>query len=129
MILQHFIDGKKTFALEYQGKVIGSLGIERYDEDYFSEVAMKKGREIGYVLAKDDWGQGLMPEAVQAVVDYLFHVQNLDFLMIGYFMYNHQSGRVAEKCGFKPYRRKMHKTHFGNNEETQMTILYNQPKQ
>ncbi len=129
MILQHFIDGKKTFALEYQGKVIGSLGIERYDEDYFSELAMKKGREIGYVLAKDDWGQGLMPEAVQAVVDYLFHVQNLDFLMIGYFMYNHQSGRVAEKCGFKPYRRKMHKTHFGNNEETQMTILYNQPKQ
>ena len=32
-IVRHFIDGKKTFALEYEGKVIGSLGIERYDEE------------------------------------------------------------------------------------------------
>ena len=31
-ILNHFIEGKKTFALEYQGKVIGSLGVEEYRE-------------------------------------------------------------------------------------------------
>ncbi len=36
-ILNHFIDGKHTFALEYQGKVIGSLGLEAYTEDEYPE--------------------------------------------------------------------------------------------
>ena len=31
-ILDSFIEKKKTFALDYQGKVIGSLGVEYYDE-------------------------------------------------------------------------------------------------
>ena len=31
-ILARFIEGKKTFALEKDGKVIGSLGIEEYSE-------------------------------------------------------------------------------------------------
>ena len=29
-IIRMFMDEKKTFALEYQGKVIGSVGIEEY---------------------------------------------------------------------------------------------------
>lgn len=65
-----FIGHKKTFALEYQGKVIGSLGIEQYNEDHFPEFADKKCREIGYVLSKEYWGQGLMPEAVKEVIRY-----------------------------------------------------------
>ncbi len=65
MILDRFIGEKKTFALEYQGKVIGSLGIEKYNTGRFSEFADQKGREIGYVLSKKYWGQGLMPEAVK----------------------------------------------------------------
>ena len=31
-ILGRFIENKKTFALEYQGKVIGSVGVEAYSE-------------------------------------------------------------------------------------------------
>ncbi len=50
MILNHFIEGKKTFALEYRGKVIGSLGIEEYDAERFTEFRDKQCREIGYVL-------------------------------------------------------------------------------
>ena len=34
-ILDSFITKKKTFALDYQGKVIGSLGVEEYDEEQF----------------------------------------------------------------------------------------------
>ena len=36
-ILQLFIGEKKTFAIEYGEKVIGSLGIELYDEKKFPE--------------------------------------------------------------------------------------------
>ena len=51
MILDSFIAHKKTFALELDGKVIGSLGIELYKEDEFPELDGLRGRSIGYVLS------------------------------------------------------------------------------
>ena len=53
-ILDMFIREKKTFALEYQGKVVGSLGIETYVPERYPELALedKRGREIGYVLSR-----------------------------------------------------------------------------
>ena len=67
MILDSFITHKKTFALDIGGKVVGSLGIESYKEEEFPELDVLCGRSIGYVLSKDYWGQGLMPEAVKAM--------------------------------------------------------------
>ena len=79
-ILDLFINEKKTFAIEHSGKVIGSLGIEKYGmEDKLTEFENFYGREIGYVLSKDYWGHGLMPEAVGAVIDFLFKDLDLDF--------------------------------------------------
>ena len=51
MILDSFINSKKTFALELDGKVIGSLGIEFYKEEAFPELDSLQGRSIGYVLS------------------------------------------------------------------------------
>jgi ribosomal-protein-alanine N-acetyltransferase len=48
---------KKTFAVEYEGKVIGSLGIELYDEKQIPELHDFKGRELSFVLAKDYWAK------------------------------------------------------------------------
>ena len=101
MILGSFIKHKKTFALEYMGKVIGSLGIEEYSEENYPELDALQGREIGYVLSKAYWGQGLMPEAVKAVIAYLFNDVDLDFIIVGHFDWNSQSRRVVEKCGFQ----------------------------
>ena len=56
-ILRGFIEGKKTFALEREGRVIGSLGVERYDEARFPELKELRCREIGYVLSKEYWGR------------------------------------------------------------------------
>lgn len=104
-ILREFINGKNCFAVEYDGKVIGSLGIEKYNEELFEEFSKLKGREIGYVLSKDYWGRGLMPEAVNAVLGYLFNVLGLDFVLCSHFDSNTQSQRVQEKCGFEHYKR------------------------
>ena len=57
-ILSHFIAGKHTFALEHRGRVIGSLGIEKYNEAHYPELENLRGREIGYVLSKAYWGRG-----------------------------------------------------------------------
>lgn len=106
-ILDGFIREKKTFALvdKTTGKVIGSLGLEEAERQEADErVADKKGRELGYVLNKEYWGKGLMPEAVKRVIQYAFEEQSWDFLLCGHYNDNEQSRRVIEKCGFQYYK-------------------------
>lgn len=122
-ILGKFIDGKKTFAIEYNGKVIGSLGIEKYDEKLLPEYDGRTGRELGYVLSRDYWGMGLMPEAVREVIKYLFEVQKLDFLVCGHYTDNDRSRRVQEKCGFKHLRLRKSETRYGVVKDSWVSIL------
>ena len=124
MILGSFIKHKKTFALEYNGKVIGSLGIEEYSEENYPELDALQGREIGYVLSKAYWGQGLMPEAVKAVIDWLFHEVRLDFIIVGHFDRNAQSKRVIEKCGFQYIKTTKFETRYDTVENSMEYILY-----
>ena len=123
VILQRFIDKKRVFAIEYQGKAIGSLGIEEYDEKIMPELADKKCREIGYVLAKPYWGQGLMPEAVKRVIRWLFEEVGLDVILCAHFDWNNQSHRVQEKCGFTPYKKAIYETALGTTENDIINIL------
>lgn len=130
-ILEMFITHDKTFAIVYKenNKVIGSIGIEKYEmEDKLSEFNNYRGREIGFVLSKDYWGRGLMPETVKAVIDYLFNKLDLDFLLCGHFNYNTQSKRVQEKCGFVPYRTLLMDTRLKTKEQGTLNILLNPHK-
>lgn len=130
-ILNGFINEDKVFAIVFKenNKVIGSLGVEKYGmEEALTEFIGYKGREIGYVLSKDYWGKGLMPEAVEAVIDYLFNGLDLDFLTCGYYDFNNQSKRVQQKCGFKPYRRLEMETGMGTKEQGILNILINPNK-
>lgn len=123
-ILSHFIKGKRDFALEYQGKVIGSLGIKEYNESNYPELNSIYGCEIGYVLSKEYWGQGFMPEAVKSVITWLFDSINLDFILCGHFVQNMQSKRVIEKCGFKYVKTVPYETRFNTTETCLDYILY-----
>lgn len=123
LILDNFITHKKTFALELDGKVIGSLGIETYNPEKYPELAALQGRSIGYVLSKDYWGRGFMPEAVKAVQKYLFEDVGLDFLLISHFVWNGQSRRVIQKCGFGYLQQSIHETRYGTQENTLEYIL------
>ena len=122
-ILDSFITHKKTFALEMDGKVIGSLGIENYKADAFPELDALCGRSIGYVLSKDYWGQGLMPEAVKAVQQYLFEKENFDFLIVSHYAFNNQSRRVIEKCGFHYLKTIQLNTRYDTVEDTLVYLL------
>ena len=103
IILASFLESKEVFAIYHKadGKVIGSLGLHKAWTDREEEFAHLKTKNIGYVLAKDYWGQGLVPEAVRAVIDYGFNELGLDAFSIEHFVENVQSRRVIEKCGFK----------------------------
>ena len=124
MILNSFIKHKKTFALEHNGKVIGSLGIEQYSEENYPELDHLQGRELGYVLSRDYWGQGLMPEAVKTVIDWLFNEEKLDFIIVGHFDWNGQSRRVAQKCGFRYIKTTKFETRYDTVETSIEYILY-----
>lgn len=101
-ILHMFISDKNVLALELKdsGKVIGSLGLHDSWANNDAKYANLKIKELGYVLSKAYWGQGLMPEAVHAVIDYCFNVIGLDALTVGHFVENNQSKRVIQKNGF-----------------------------
>lgn len=127
-ILNSFIEHNNVFAIAHNGKVIGSLGIEKYNEERYPELASLQGREIGYVLSKKYWGNGLMPEAVRAVIDYLFTEIGLDFVMCAHFVWNKQSARVIEKCGFQYLSACEHTTRYETVETIREYILYNTGK-
>ena len=130
-VLDMFIKEDKTFAIVFKknNKVIGSIGVEKYElEDKLTEFNGYYGRKIGYVLSKDYWGKGIMPEAVGAVISYLFNDLNLDFLTCAYYDFNNQSKRVQEKCGFKPYRKLVMDTRLGTKEPGVLNLLINPNK-
>lgn len=129
MVLDSFIEGKKTFALELKesGKVIGSLGLEIRDADLGIPDDLM-GREIGYAIGKNYWGRGLTPEAVKAVIAYCFNELEFDWLTCGHFIRNPQSRRVVEKCGFQYVCDVIHTTRFGTEEPTKLYVLYNPNK-
>ena len=101
------------------------MGIEEYSEENYPEFESQRGREIGYALSKSCWGQGLMPEAVRAVIAYLFDEVGLDFITVGHFDWNSQSARVIEKCGFRYMKTVKYETRYETVENSREYVLYN----
>ena len=55
--------------------------------------------EIGYNLRKDYWGQGLVPEAIHAIIDYVDKEKGIRALIGVFAKENSKSRRVMEKLG------------------------------
>ena len=125
-ILKMFIDERKTFAVVYKenNKAIGSVGIEKLSTEIYGYENLA-GRELGYVLNKDYWGQGLMPEAVKAVINYCFDAVGCEYLLCSCSQANKQSARVMEKCGFRFVTDKMRTLSDGSSRVSRYHILEN----
>lgn len=90
----------------YLEKRVANWGIELVSErkligtgGYGSWDLQNSTAEIGYVIGKPYWGQGLMTEAVGAMVDFGFRRMSLNRIVIRMDPRNVGSWRVAEKCG------------------------------
>lgn len=55
--------------------------------------------EVGYILSKDYWGQGLMTEALKAVLIYLLQGAGFNRVTTRFVTANQASGRVMAKAG------------------------------
>lgn len=123
-IIKMFMKEDHTYAivLKSEDKVIGGVGMyERYPDPDLKDL---KQKEIGYVLNPKYWGQGLVPEAVNYLVQYCFDELKLDLVWCGHYDFNEKSKRVNEKCGFK-YRLKKEETLVLLDNRKVITWYYN----
>ena len=100
-IIKHVLAKPTTFAvvLKETKKPVGSAGLI-LGKDCHIDVPIDEA-EIGYWIGEPYWGQGLIPEAVNKLLEYGFVNLGLGKIWCGYFEGNTKSKRVAEKCGFK----------------------------
>ena len=84
-----------AFAITVNGKVIGSIGAFRQTNIH------NKIAELGYYIAEEYWGKGIMTEAVKQLCDYVFSHTDIIRIYAEPFAYNIGSCRVLEKAGFQ----------------------------
>jgi ribosomal-protein-alanine N-acetyltransferase len=80
-------------VLKDSGAFIGTCGV---DVGYAPEHARA---ELGYVLSREHWGKGLVPEAVRAVIRFGFGRMELNRIQARCIAENTASARVMEKAG------------------------------
>jgi len=100
-IIRTVFAAPETYAVvpKSAGEPVGCCGIMFADRSHTARIQPGEG-EIGYWIGKPYWGQGLIPEAVVALIRHAFEELGLDALWCGYYDGNRQSRRVCEKCGF-----------------------------
>jgi ribosomal-protein-alanine N-acetyltransferase len=76
------------------GHLIGTCGYCRWDKQHHHA-------EIGYDLWPDYWGQGLMPEVLQALIGFGFEKMDLNRVEATTHTENQRSQRVLAKLGFQ----------------------------
>ena len=84
-----------AFAITANGKVIGSIGAFRQTNIH------NKTAELGYYIAEEYWGKGIMTEAVKQLCDYVFSNTDIIRIYAEPFAYNIGSCRVLEKADFQ----------------------------
>ena len=99
-IIKSVLAVSETYAvcLKSDDRAIGSIGLMIGSK---SNIGLPEDEaEIGYWIGVPFWGQGLIPEAVRAIMQYAFETLEMKKLWCGYFDGNVKSKRVQEKCGF-----------------------------
>lgn len=101
-IIRTVFAAPETYAvvLKDTDEPVGSCGIMFSNSLHSAEMEQNEA-EIGYWIGKPYWGQGLIPEAVMALLSRCFDDLTLDAVWCGYYEGNTKSKRVIEKCGFR----------------------------
>lgn len=96
-LLESWVKGYESnqtynWAIEYDEKLVGSISVVEIDNRCFS-------CHLGWQLDIPYWNKGIMTEAANAIVDYLFNKVGFDRISSGCDTRNIGSYRVMEKIG------------------------------
>lgn len=90
--------GAYAIVLKETGLPVGSIGVI---EPRTRHVDVQCGDlELGFWIGRPYWGQGLVPEAVEALLGICFANPACGAIWCGHYEGNEKSRRCQEKCGF-----------------------------
>lgn len=84
-----------AFAITADNNVVGSISVFRQGNIH------RQTAELGYYVAEEYWGKGIMTEAVKQICEYVFNKSDIIRIYAEPFAYNIASCRVLEKAGFR----------------------------
>lgn len=93
-------DTNWAIELKETGEPIGAIGYLLAPE---SELPAREGEPlVGYWVGKPYWNQGICTEALEIMLEHICKTTDIKSLISSHYFDNPASGRVMEKCGFKP---------------------------
>ena len=101
-IIRDLLSLPGNLAVELQdraGEAVGAVGLIR--ENSRNEHMQPNEVEVGYWIGVPFWGNGYIPEAVEALLTLSFEYLGVDAVWCGYFDGNEKSYRAQSKCGFR----------------------------
>ena len=101
LVIKNVLCGKECYAvcLKENNMAIGSIELKLKGRTDMTE--HDDECELGYWLGQPFWGQGLIPEAAEKLMQYAFEELGMTKIWCGYYEGNGKSKRVQEKLGFK----------------------------
>ncbi len=95
-ILNYSDDNYYNWAIVFKetGRVIGNIAVVKLNN-------IVDSADIGYCMNQGLWGNGIMPEALKAVIAFLFKEVGVNRIAASHDANNPKSGRVMEKAGMK----------------------------
>ena len=96
-MMRHYRFGDASswgIELKQTGRIVGTIGYMWFQAEH-------RSTEVGYSLARPCWNQGLMTEALKAVIAYSFDTLHLNRVEAQHEITNPASGAVMRKCGMQ----------------------------
>ncbi|MCJ7488536.1 MAG: GNAT family N-acetyltransferase [Thermoplasmata archaeon] len=84
-------------TIKGEGRPIGSLGFYKWSPS----AEWSHQAEMGYDLAREHWGKGIMTEAMKAVIDFGFEKMELNRIEVFIMPRNKRSIKLVKNLGFK----------------------------
>ena len=93
-----------ALVLKETGRAVGHVCVGALEPQVAEreELRGKRGVSLSFSLHRELRRQGLMSEALAALLDELFRSGELDFVSSGYFSFNTASAALHRKLGFRP---------------------------
>lgn len=83
-----------AYAITIDDRAVGSIGAFRQSNIH------RQTAELGYYLAEEYWGQGIMTNAISQICSRIFETTDILRIYAEPFSYNIGSRRALEKAGF-----------------------------
>lgn len=84
----------RFFAITVDNSLVGSIGIVTKSDIY------RRNVEIGYFLAEEQWGKGIITKAIKATTSYAFKEFDIVRVYAEPFADNYGSRKALENAGF-----------------------------